>query len=998
MRRIFFSVFVLLMVVTVVGLAQTTRYTFVKNFPSDAFRTRGGNNTAGVAVDPDGKIWFIPYDVSDSILVASTGKMTLCRVVYVFNKDGTQASFSPIKTVTVAGKTDTLWNSQVGMRADMNGNIVFGAYDTYYQLNYKTGAGMNKVQFVATHSVVQPAFDDANEMFIGGVIPPAPIKIYDGTFTFLGNVVDSSSGYARSMEVSADGNDVFWAGYTNNAVFKYHSDFGTLGNYSKVDTVMKGLSVESITRNRKTGVYWASGGSGGATVNDYHAYKWYAFAPTNLNKAIDSIVWNGPTIADPRPRGLAFTSSGDTAYVAAFGTNTVAPIQMFVKKAATTVTFWANTSTVPDTLKSNSFIQIRGSDALMGPWGPTSSMIMANVAGDYWKYSANLHAGDTIYYKFFTFAKGAPLATANNDQGWENNTTDASSNRVLIVGKADTVLPLQYVNGTPTNQAQYFKPFVDQKDSVEIYFRINMQGNETFNKASQFMGVKGAFAPPYDGWGKAVVLKQETQHGNGGSQQYDGTNFWSGYTRVPKSLMASPIEYKFVILDAPTPTANVTAWEDGIKAAPDVTGGGNRQIAANPSPSDTTLYWKWWANNPYAGFKGGDTVIVTYRANLATAIAQRGFTFGDTLQVRTGYGSTAKAVTVKPMNRSGLTGTIFTATDTIIAAIGKPVNYQYYLVKSGNDVRENFYDFDFSGTDVSQAEKRKVTVAKTFTVNDTTSTLTDMRRMPRFKNQTHLKQSVTVLFTVDLRPAFYQVARGDTLTDIQGTQNVTKSSNIKTMGVAVNGPAVGGWGSWGPLLVATTDTVHKMYDDGTHGDAVANDTIYSVKHVLTTADIIGNEFKFGIGGGDNEGGKGGFGNNHNENIDDAAATYVLASDFGSVNPKFYNTWDFNLHKGKTPTAVGDYTSGVPTVYKLEQNYPNPFNPSTTIRFNLPTSEIVTLKIFNMLGQEVMVLLHDKMPAGSNVVRFDASRLTSGVYFYQINAGKFVETKKMMLLK
>ncbi len=693
-------------------------------------------------------------------------------------------------------------------------------------------------------------------------------------------------------------------------------------------------------------------------------------------------------------RNLAF---GTTSQGMAIGYYNMAKITIGASDSVN-VTFWANTSTVPDTMKANSFVQIRGNAPLFGPWGMGSKAILANVAGDYWKGTYKLKVNDTIPFKLFTNAT-SPLPLPAEHQGWENDLTEKDGNRWLIVGPKDTTLPLQFVNGSPNKVAQYWTPYANQKDSIEVWFRINMQSNESFNKNTQYMGVRGGFAgTPYDGWGKSVVLSKETQHGNGGSQQYDGTNFWSGYVRVPKSTFASNIEYKFVIMDAPSPSANITAWEDGIRPAPDVAGGGNRLILASPGVSDTTLYWKWWANNPYAGFKGQDTIIVTFRANMSQAIAQRGFTFSDTLQVRSGYGATAKEVRSKAMTRSGITGTIFTATDTVISAVGKQLNYQYYLVKSGNDVREVFYDYDFTGTDVSQAERRKVSVAtKSLSINDTSSTATDMRRMPRFRNTTKLSKAVTVTYSLNLRPAYLQVAKGDTLNDIQGTNNITKNSNIKQLGVGINGPAVGGWASWGPGMIAPPDTVHKMYDDGTHGDAVANDTIYSVQYKYTTSDFIGQEFKFGIGGSDNEGGKGGFGNNHIENIDDSQTTATIASDWGSINPKFYSAWDFTNHRPKTATDVEDNWS-VPMMYELSQNYPNPFNPSTTIQFTIPTQSIVTMKIFNILGQEVMTILNEKMDAGKHSVRFDASMLTSGVYLYQVSAGKFIETKKMVLLK
>lgn len=100
---------------------------------------------------------------------------------------------------------------------------------------------------------------------------------------------------------------------------------------------------------------------------------------------------------------------------------------------------------------------------------------------------------------------------------------------------------------------------------------------------------------------------------------------------------------------------------------------------------------------------------------------------------------------------------------------------------------------------------------------------------------------------------------------------------------------------------------------------------------------------------------------------------------------------------RTPTAA-EIGSDLPTVYNLDQNYPNPFNPSTQIQFALPENASVNLTVFNMLGQKVMTLVNGKMEAGYHSVRFDASALASGMYIYRIQAGEFVSTKKMMLIK
>jgi len=85
-------------------------------------------------------------------------------------------------------------------------------------------------------------------------------------------------------------------------------------------------------------------------------------------------------------------------------------------------------------------------------------------------------------------------------------------------------------------------------------------------------------------------------------------------------------------------------------------------------------------------------------------------------------------------------------------------------------------------------------------------------------------------------------------------------------------------------------------------------------------------------------------------------------------------------------------------YALEQNFPNPFNPSTKIKYSIPYSSLVTLKVFDALGNKIETLVNEEKPSGSYEVNFNASSLTSGVYFYRLQDGSFVETKKMILIK
>ncbi len=88
----------------------------------------------------------------------------------------------------------------------------------------------------------------------------------------------------------------------------------------------------------------------------------------------------------------------------------------------------------------------------------------------------------------------------------------------------------------------------------------------------------------------------------------------------------------------------------------------------------------------------------------------------------------------------------------------------------------------------------------------------------------------------------------------------------------------------------------------------------------------------------------------------------------------------------------------PLTFGLEQNYPNPFNPATTIKYSIPEMSKVSLTLFNLLGEEVTTLVNEEKSAGNYTVEFNAANLPSGVYFYRIQAGNFVETKKMVLMK
>ncbi|NNG26515.1 MAG: T9SS type A sorting domain-containing protein [Ignavibacteriaceae bacterium] len=108
-------------------------------------------------------------------------------------------------------------------------------------------------------------------------------------------------------------------------------------------------------------------------------------------------------------------------------------------------------------------------------------------------------------------------------------------------------------------------------------------------------------------------------------------------------------------------------------------------------------------------------------------------------------------------------------------------------------------------------------------------------------------------------------------------------------------------------------------------------------------------------------------------------------------PRFYSDFLSTSYIDRTQTDV-------PTNFNIKQNYPNPFNPNTTIKYQIPELNFVTLKVYDVLGNEIATLVNEEISIGIYEITFDASNLPSGIYFYRLQAGDFIQTKKMILMK
>ena len=108
--------------------------------------------------------------------------------------------------------------------------------------------------------------------------------------------------------------------------------------------------------------------------------------------------------------------------------------------------------------------------------------------------------------------------------------------------------------------------------------------------------------------------------------------------------------------------------------------------------------------------------------------------------------------------------------------------------------------------------------------------------------------------------------------------------------------------------------------------------------------------------------------------------------------------DIGAYESDFVVGIEDEKLDLPLSFKLNQNYPNPFNPSTNIKYSVPENGFVKLAVYNLIGEEVSLLVNEQVNGGFYEIEFDAAALPSGIYFYRIQAGNYVETKKMILIK
>ncbi|NQT98111.1 MAG: T9SS type A sorting domain-containing protein [Candidatus Marinimicrobia bacterium] len=580
-------------------------------------------------------------------------------------------------------------------------------------------------------------------------------------------------------------------------------------------------------------------------------------------------------------------------------------------------------------------------------WSQNDSL---TAAGDYWSKTIELVGsadGIDVAYKFrYTDSIG--------DEYWEgvDNRTPTITSDTSIFAYWDDVAPF-----TPT-------------DSIDVWFRVNMEGVAGFDTASA-VGVRGGEAPL--DWGADLALTQEGD-----------TYFYSGLgSFVPDSSLGDLVEYKFVY------DQGGVNWEGDVA---------NRTFVANV---DTTLAFWYFNDEPPTG----ETAVTAYvyfavdmdayeDMSLFSVVRQ------DSMQVRggfNGWGSSAEP-DGSDLKMTRITGTtIYELNAPVTKFPNTDDAYKYYIKLSQESldhfdaINPYFYgDMGYENPPVEGAGNRSYT----------------------FVGDPQNPQMIGLQFYNGL-PFAGIVPDGHT---------VAISHSVDMSGIITEG-----------LFDAATDSVWLIYHDhwsfylsgywtsanyrhddlllndtGIDGDATAGDGIYTVTFDITGKIPFYMMYTYQIGGVNalEEGGGFDYGRYRIRYIRPTGTVDNLTYPTAWVFPQDTWTTDPPLTVESPPSNVFTATENeinLPTTFTVFQNYPNPFNPVTEIKFTLPEAGLVTLNIYNVLGQKVVSFENNFSAPGTYGLRWNGrdnqnQAVSSGIYFYELRTANHRITKKMTLLK
>ena len=722
----------------------------------------------------------------------------------------------------------------------------------------------------------------------------------------------------------------------------------------------------------------------------------------------------GPNINLNGTGTVEIDAENKTVYIV--GTNNaVAKFDMSQALDAVPVVLNFNAATVPDTLRTQDVVQVRGqidghdweNELYLGQairWNAQSTIVADNIGGDYWTATVMMLPGDKLMYKFWTgFSLDPEEATTNG--GWEGG-----DNREVEVPADQTdpiVLELAFYNRQVV--------FEDKADSVGIFFRVNVgarvqQGQFDPENPDHKVGVRGTpsvFGNPEDWGATAHFLEKE-------DRMEDSDNvFYSGVLYVHEDTLTaySDFIYKFV-----TETATV-GWEDGAD-----------RTASVAEIADTTLQWDFFnGERPAVDDIELIETDVQFAVNVNVLINLGIFDDAlDGVELRGNFNGWAGGdeLTFNPtLDRYQLTRS-YSGSDLV--SVGQRYAYKYFIL--WDESREDDQSPNYvPNLDLGAGWEEPGTTGGSDRIYfiENAPVQRTYPEDPGYVFYNDLAGASVILSdfiegTPDTYPITIRIdmSRAATIPDaeerfVPGQDSVFIAFEEQIFALTQ------GFGT-GPGHVQDASNIVRNENyllEDTNGDGIYEITIDAQ---LPTVNAFGFVIGYGqpnVGEGTLLWNGGGFGSGRRyyqfitpTKVEDFDG--ILVSTWPAEPELAVLDWLGGESFGDDPLTVEmapDYAAiaretssedfaDAPISYSLDQNYPNPFNPTTTIRFTIPEMQDVRLDVYNVLGQRVATLVNTQMTAGTHTVPFDATRLASGMYIYRLQAGEFVQQRKMMLIK
>lgn len=670
-----------------------------------------------------------------------------------------------------------------------------------------------------------------------------------------------------------------------------------------------------------------------------------------------------------------------------------------------TVTFRVNTSTIPDTLKENGFVQIRGElrstldSAAYGAqavtWDASSTTVAESEGGDYWSTDVTMAPGDSLVYKYWIGLDSETGVAPNG--GWEADGPFSGNYLFTLPENAsqDSVVDLAYYNIGNGRVA----PFEADEDSVTLYFRVNVgyaaQVGD-FDPASDKVGIRGVpevFQNPVDWSSSAIFLEKEAAEAPGDNI------FYSKAIKVDKAAADTldEISYKFVL-----ETAEAVLW-DNVDGNVD----GNR--FTNVPSQDSTVRWSFFQETAPTQ---GEIIDAKLTFNVDVGILEGLGYFNSSLDEVMLRGS-FNGFGEEPMDFNGFTTTYEEVNFPISTTVGTVIEYKYYVKWDSTRFEEEDANYlpgiaqgagwEEPGVTAGANRQYEITDQETqilpteyyngvppeglITENNieggaSTMDVTfqvDMTDALSFADDPFDPESDSVFLFVDT--PFFALSQGIIVPGDAGDNfyDNTKEQAERLLFTDENDDNI-----YTLTLTLQTPTLNHI------GYRIAYGTPFTASDAGLTVN--------GMGASAEPGRR--YYQYIQPNLGDDGITWPNSATLSVVD------W---VEPGEpvefeTPPNYGLDTSNDEEVAKvnefsLSQNYPNPFNPTTNIAFKIGNASNVSLTVYNVLGQKVASLLNNrKMSAGSHMVGFDASNLSSGIYFYRLEAGSFVQQRSMTLIK